>query len=635
MAIFKPEVRTVEGSNVGTYNPPTVDYSGIYSNIGQSIGTSIGSIFDSSSRKGNVSEGDKETLALQDVASQYERAKEIEDPVVRAVKFKGIYINSLKEHTKYDEGMKELYATISGETYQGSGVDPNQIVQANTYAWATSTDEGKSSAAVAQLRSGGDPILMDQYIKDAYLVDLAYKNKVASAEQEAKLIEADANKRKIIFSTTMRPILQERVNKYYARDTDPAVIRKLFQEAKAKGIDETTYLIDSLTMAKNQVLADITSDINRDGIDPTTVNPESFVANYDARIKAYTQNQDLITRSFKSKTDKEKIEVIQKSTTDPFLAEAAFSNNPIFFQQRLVNNPALEKEIYEMGKAGVGSAGADPAPDIAGPPSSRRIIADSESEFADKNLGVASREILMKTFSAPKPAQIALGKLGKDALLNYKYNPDVPENTDVAYRNIAGMYVAALPDIDKERSGIKFANMQKLIGDKAFETVEAIKSTNPNYGNALYNQMNAYSLGAVESLTDAFVSNMVTIRDTDYNPFVLEMDKNNNIRLNINKDALVIDNNLKKAMGMYRYQTVPAGKTAGVRAVEVAPTETDPMKILSNYVSLLEGTNQKEIIDIVESLKLIAKQSSKIPAGFRTERDPLQIIKQNVTVLEK
>jgi hypothetical protein len=141
-------------------------------------------------------------------------------------------------------------------------------------------------------------------------------------------------------------------------------------------------------------------------------------------------------------------------------------------------------------------------------------------------------------------------------------------------------------------------------------------------------------LGAVESLTDAFMSNMVKIRDTDYNPFILEMDKNNNIRLNINKDALLIDNNLKKAMGMYRYQTVAAGR-GGVRAIEVAPTEADPMKILSNYVSLLEGTNQKEIIDIIESLKLIAKQSSKIPAGFRTERDPLQIIKQNVTVLEK
>ena len=241
----------------------------------------------------------------------------------------------------------------------------------------------------------------------------------------------------------------------------------------------------------------------------------------------------------------------------------------------------------------------------------------------------------MKTFSAPRSAQIELGRLGKDAILNYKFNPAVPEYTEGAYKNIASMYIAALPDIDKERSGIKFANMQKLIGDKAFETIEAIKSTNPNYGNDLYNQMNAYSLGAVESLTDAFVSNMVKIRDTDYNPFVLEMDKNNNIRLNINKDALLIDNNLKKAMGMYRYQTVPAGKTAGVRAVEVAPTETDPMKILSNYVSLLEGTNQNEIIDIVESLKLIAKQSSKIPAGFRTERDPLQIIKQNVTVLEK
>jgi hypothetical protein len=633
MAIFKPEVRTVEGSNVGTYNPPTVDYSGIYSSIGQSIGTSLGSIFESSSRKGNLSEGDKETLALQDVASQYERANEIEDRVVRAVKLKGIYVNSLKEYTKYEDGMKELYATISGETYQGTGVDPTQIVQANAYKWATDSSEGQSSVALAQLKAGGDPVLMDEYIKGDYLRSLAYDNQIAAAEQRTKLMEAGEKERKFAFATESRPILQAQMEDFYKQDLSSENFMAIRSQAIKEGLDPIVMQVSALKVAREQRFAELTSKVNSMGLDPTTVNLESFMTSYDSTIKSLEEQKDVVSRAIGTMTDNQ-IFSASKIIPDPITRRGFQKGDPAITAYMMLNEK-VQSSINTAVEYGIGLAGGSPSPDVAGPPSSRKIIADSGSEFADKNAGVASREVLMKTFSAPRSAQIELGRLGKDAILNYKFNPAVPEYTEGAYKNIASMYIAALPDIDKERSGIKFANMQKLIGDKAFETIEAIKSTNPNYGNDLYNQMNAYSLGAVESLTDAFVSNMVKIRDTDYNPFVLEMDKNNNIRLNINKDALLIDNNLKKAMGMYRYQTVPAGKTAGVRAVEVAPTETDPMKILSNYVSLLEGTNQNEIIDIVESLKLIAKQSSKIPAGFRTERDPLQIIKQNVTVLEK
>jgi len=114
MAIFKPEVRTVEGSNVGTYNPPTVDYSGFYSGIGRSIGSSITSMFDASGGKSGNSEGDKEMIALQDVTSQWQRASEIEDPTVRSVTLKNIQKNAYLEYPKYREGMKGIFSELSG-----------------------------------------------------------------------------------------------------------------------------------------------------------------------------------------------------------------------------------------------------------------------------------------------------------------------------------------------------------------------------------------------------------------------------------------------------------------------------------------------------------------------------------------
>lgn len=631
MAMFKPEVRTVEGSNVGTYNPPTVDYSGFYSGIGQSIA----SIIDTKGNGGNVSESDKKALALRDVTTNIQRAYEIEDTTVRAVTLKNIQKNAIMEYPQYREDVKGIFGEFTGEMYQGTGVDPDTLVMANTYKWATSTSEGQSAAATAQMKSGGDTVLMDQYIKDSYLQDLAYKNQVAAAEQESKLLEADDKKRKVLFGTTVRPLLQNKVDTAYAQDTSDAVVKRITQEATSQGLDVPTVVLDALTTTRNQRLAEVTNEINRMGLDPTTVNPESFMAGYDASIKTLTQNRDLLVRSMKNMTDDQKVRAVM-NIASPFVREAAMSGNPIFLQEHLTLDPIAKNDMKNLGQYALGSAGGPMAPSVFKSNLSSGTVGDSPAAFASQYDGLAPREELEKIFKAPQEAKRSLIKMGYDSIKSYKFDKDVPEKTEAAHRNISGMYVASLPEIDIEGEGTKSKNVRALMGDRAFNTIEAIKTSNPELGNDLYNKMNTYSINAVKRLIDSFNTNMDVIKDTENAPFVLEMDKNGNLGLNVNSEALQNDVNLKKAMGAYRYETRGTGRGAQQVGVDIAPVETDPMKILSNYVSITEGANQKEVIDLIDSLKIISMQSRNIPIEIRNRGyDPIEIIKQNVTVLGK
>jgi len=483
------------------------------------------------------------------------------------------------------------------------------------------------------MKSGGDPLLMDQYIKDAYLVDLTYKNKAAAAEQEAKLMESDEKKRKILFGTNVRPLLQGKIDSSFAQDTSKEVIDRLRQEARTNNLDETTFLIDSLTATRNQRLAEVTNEINRMGLDPTTVNPESFMAGYDSTLKTLTQNKDLISRSMQTMTENQKAQV-SGIIRDPSLRSAFNKDNPIVLSELLLN-PENKADLVKVSELSIGIAGNGMTPNVSETSLGTEDIGDSPRRFAEVYKGMAPEEELMKIFNAPRDTKIALGKLGINSIRTYKNDPNMPEKTEAAYRNIGAMYVTALPSIDVEGSSYKSANVRNLIGDMAFTTIDSIKSTNPNLGNDLYNKMNTYAANAVKKLTDSFNVNMDIIKDTEFSPFILEMDKNGNLALNVNSEALSNDVNLKKTMGAYRYETKGSGRSVKTVGVEMLPTETDPMKLLSNYVSITEGANSREITDIIQSLKILASQSKKIPPDIRSKIDPIEIIKQNVTVLGK
>lgn len=635
MALFNPEVRTVNGSNVGTYSPPTVDYSNFFAGVG----ASIASIVETKNRGGSVSEGDKKALALRDVTSNIQRAFEIEDPTVRATTLKIMQQKSLLEYPMYRDDVKGIFAEFTGEVYTATGMSPEDLQQANAYKWATDTSEGQSAVALATLKSKGDQILADQLIKESYYKDLIYKNRVSAIDQETKLLESDEKKRKLLFETNVRPAIQSKVDTFYTQDMSPEFIKTLTQKAIADKVDVTTYLLDSLTATRAQRLAEITNEINRLGLDPTTVNPESFLKLYDATITSYTQKKDVLSRALKGKTEEDIARIISQNSEDPFVINFALGKGDVFFTEYITQNPAKLEDLKKMGEASIGSAGNGMNPTVASSVLSTGTTGDSAVAFSQNYSGVAPAEELQKIFKASPENKRALLKMGFDAIYNYKYDANLPEKTEAAARNLAGMYVVSLPDIDVEGEGIKSVNVKNLLANRAFDTINNISSTNPELGNTLFNAMNTYTINAAKRLTDNFRLNMEAIKDTDVAPFILEMDKNGNIGLNVNPEALQSDMTLKKAMGSYRYVTVGRGG----RQVSVEPTETDPMKILSNYTSIANASldrpfgeydNRREILDNIEALKVIAMQSKNIPIEIRNRGyDPIEIIKQNVMVL--
>lgn len=638
MALFKPEVRTVEGSNVGTYTPPTVDYSNFFAGVGEGIA----SIIKSKNNGASMTEGDKKAVALRNVTSGIQRTFEIEDPTVRAANMKIMQQKALLEYPMYRDDIKSIFGEFTGEIYTATGVSPEDIQKQNAYKWSTETAEGQAVVAFAMQKAKGNEVLADSIINEEYLKDLLYKQNVEASKEEVATLEADEKKRKLLFEGKVRPALQAKVANAFNIDTSMEFKQTLIRDAQAKGIDETTYLLDALTMTRAQRLAEITNEINRLGLDPTTVNPESFLKDYDAAISAMTLNKDLIARSLQNKTETEKA-VAVGAISDPFVREAAIKGNPIFLTEYLTMNPKNKEMIFNIGQASIGAAGNGMIPPVSATNLSDGTVGDSPTSFAKMYEGAAPREELEKIFKATPEAKRSLIKLGFDAINNYKYDQNLPEKTEAAHRNIAGMYIAAFPDIDIEGESIKSTNVRNLLGNRAFDTINAIKSTNPEMGNHLFTVMNTYSANTAKRLIDGFTTNMEIIKDTDFVPFILEMDKNGNISLNVNPDAVRTDTTLKKAMGAYRYETVGGGKAGGVKAVSVAPTETDPMKILSNYTSIKnsmtlsrpfgEGSNKREIMDNIEALKLIAMQSRNIPAEIRNKTfDPIEIIKQNVTV---
>jgi hypothetical protein len=638
MALFNPEVRTVNGSNVGTYSPPTVDYSNFFAGVG----ASIASIVETKNRGGSVSEGDKKALALRDVTSNIQRAFEIEDPTVRATTLKIMQQKSLLEYPMYRDDVKGIFAEFTGEVYTATGMSPEDLQQANAYKWATDTSEGQSAVALATLKSKGDQILADQLIKESYYKDLIYKNRVSAIDQETKLLESDEKKRKLLFETNIRPSLQAKVDDNFSQDTSPEFINVLTQKAIVDKADVTTYLLSSLKATREQRLAEVTNEINRMRLDPTTINPETFMKGYDAAILTLEQNKDLLKRGIESKTDEEKAKVVT-NLTDPFVRDAALKGNPIFLTELINLNPKNKAEIANLSNASIGSAGNGMNPTVASSTLSTGTTGDSAVAFSQNYSGVAPAEELQKIFKASPEQKRSLLKMGFDAIYNYKYDANLPENTEAAARNLAGMYVVSLPDIDVEGQGIKSVNVKNLLANRAFDTINNISSTNPQLGNTLFNAMNTYTINAAKRLTDNFRLNMESIKDTDVVPFILEMDKNGNIGLNVNPEALKTDVTLKKAMGSYRYETVRKGRGSTQVGVDVAPTETDPMKILSNYTSIVNATlsrpfgeydNRREILDNIEALKVIAMQSKNIPIEIRNRGyDPIEIIKQNVMVL--
>lgn len=638
MAIFKPETRTVEGSNIGTYNPPTVDYSGALSSIGANIGSGIQDMFNSRGGKGSggPTEGEKEELAFAQLAKDWDTASQIEEPVRMTVTLNKIEQSAYSRYAGQigTEKLRAWFAEQKGFVYENVGQDPSRLNQANIVNWASTTDEGKYALGITAVEAKGDPILQDTLLAKAYYEDLSFKAEIAAKKKQVENVEADEKIRKSKIATAVLPDFSKRVSDKYNKLVNEDNILLLLNEAKKEGIDPISYLENTLLIEEESMKASLIKDATSMGIDANELNIDNLVYPFTSRRKAYESQKDLFTRSFKTMTDQQIAKGLAASNTSAFISKLVMDGGPII-QNEVLNNPQYKEQFIAVLDAGLSIGSKGGFPDVSETNLTSPSIGDSEAKFKENYRGIATEQDLSaiwKASQANPDALIAAGKMGENTITNYKYNPDVPENTEGAFRKLGAMYLATLPEVDKDGSSYKSASTKKLLSDAAFRTITEINRTNPEMGKDIFTKMNTYASNSALMLTERFFSNVNNLRDTEFMPFIIEMDEAGTVNLAVNPEAIRYDQNLKKAMGALSFQTLAKGN---VRTTDRVATVTDPFEILDNYVSLAEGGNAREIKDIIESLRIISMQSQKIPSDVRAKVDPIVLIKQRVSMKKK
>lgn len=608
--IFKPEVRDVGGSNLTAYTPPTVDYGSSIAAIGQIFKAAV----DTKEVKGPT-EAERKSEALRNVSANMLKIDQIEDPTRKAVAFKSLQQNAYREYPMYVEDLNKFFGEVSGEIYPTTGVSLDDINKQNRLKWAQETPEGKLAAQQAMLSSPDDIEQQEIMLASAYFASQKIDSDIAMAKKQN-----EGNKD--LFEIQTRPMLQSEVDNSFQ-----SMFKKFNIETILKaGESPSLALIDAVKAERLAVLGAVTNRINKNGIDPTAVKPETFMSEFDSLISMLEANSTILDREMKNRTDQE---WNTKLAGSPFMIKAWASGkvDSQTFNWWLVNGGG-EEAFMKLVNDGVGPAAGDTSPESMAPALSDGSPTDSANEFARRYESVFSREALVKTFNA-NPSWGTIVDAGLKTVQNYKLEGESPEFTEASHRAITSMFMVSLPEIDKGLQSVKARNIKKLLSDKTFLIAESMSKEMPEKGMGLYNVINTYSNTSAQVLVAAFKNQMETIKDTEYVPFNLKVDEFGNIELVVNEVAARLDPTLKKAMGAYRYTTRSKGTRATeTLAIEQAPTITDPKKILSNYVSLF-GSNDTQILDIIDSLSVIAKTSKKIPDNVKQGRDALAYISQS------
>lgn len=616
--LFKPEIGTMGGTNVSAYTPQSMDYSGVIAGFGQMFE----GIVDKPEAAKAPSESERKMMALRSVSSQMLKIDQIEDPTRKAVAFKNLQKNAIREFPAYVDDLNKFFSEQTGDIYPIVGMSVEDLNRANISEWVTKTPEGKAAATQAMINAGGDQEKAQLSIAEAYHYDSQLKSQMSRLKEESENVKA--------FEVRARPILQGQADTYFNEMLSKNNISGVLQIAKQTGQGPSIAIIDAVKRDKAEKLSIINQRINNYGLDPTAIKPETFMTQYDALITTLENFSTLLDRDMKNKTEQEAAVMLQNTT--PFIRAGLTGkiDGPAF-TYGLSISPTQEAAYLKVIDSGVGVGSANMTPDVSQSTLSSGTVTDSPTAFAAQYSGLAPQEELVKLFNSKGSWSSAMST-SFDIAGKYNLTSETPEFTEATHRALSTMYILSLPEIDRNQEAIKSNNVKKLLSDKMFSIADSIVRDNPTKGKDLYTKINTYSANAANILINNFKVNVAAIKETESDPFLLKMDKNGMIELTVNPEAARLDPTLKKAMGAYRYETKARGGRATERiAVEQLPTETDPVKILSNYVDLLEGDNRDQILDSIEALKVIAMKGKSIPIDVRSNGvDVVEIIRQGI-----
>lgn len=635
-SLFKPEVGTVGGTNVSAYTPPTMDFSGLFSSVSGAIRS-----FEDANDAPKITEADKKATALQTISAGVDRVMQTEDPVRREIKWKQFKQESFKTFPQYIDDAQKLFDKVEGYEYSGTGGKTvDDIFTASVFNWAETTDDGKMAFADVYYKSGGDPDKVRAGVEIEYLKSQARKKELQSIKEDTEALKLT----KEAAAINIRPLIQADVDKNIQAALSQ--FEAVAKDAVAKGLDPNIAVLDAAAQTRLMFIGMIQREYNEAGLTPTEADMNSYLGTFDAGVKWYETSKDYFQRSVLNNNLEAQARALNFIGADPSTAIAVQKGDPVFtamLANQATTTETLKKmqEYYKgISQKPVSINGPLNNPQVIGTPAPNMTPTDSPSELVSMYSSVYDAQQLTEVQSSSTQQLQSIRALGMQAARSLNRQNIQPEDIEYANKTLGAMYASIIPQIDKGGESLKPEMVSQFMGESVLNTIGAIYAKDKVNGGVLFNQVNQYATTGAARLMSNFDAQMRVISSNRESPFVLKMDDRNNLTFEINKKVMKTDPYLARAMGAFRYETVGRGGTKAIPLPE--PAETDPYKVLNNYLNLsgstitegaermffVGGGTANEVRKMVESLQMLVRQSERLPTEVRKNIDAIEIVRQ-------
>jgi hypothetical protein len=635
-SLFKPEIGTVGGTNVSVYSPPEMDYRGLFGTV-----SNIAATIEDAGKPPNISESDKKATALQTISAGKDRIFQIENRVKKEATWRMYKQQSFDAYPQYVDDIQKYFDKVEGYEYSDTGGKTiEDIKTATVFNWAETTEEGKMSFADNYYKNNGDPDRVRAGVEVDYYNSLAKKRQLQTTKEDVENLKLS----KEAAGINIRPVIQAGIDKnVQAALSQFEVVAK---DAVNKGLDPNVTVLDAAAQTRLMLVGMIQREYNEAGLAPTEADMNSYLGTFDAGIKYYETTKDYWQRSTLNQNLEAQARALTAAGVDPNLAIAIQKGDPAF-NAMLANQASTAESLKKMqdyfktiGQKPLSINGPLNNPEVVGTPAPNMTPTDSPSELSSMYSTVYDPQQMTEIQSSSVQQLQSVRALGMQAVRSLNRQNLQPEDIQYANKTVGAMFASLVPQIDKTGESLKPENVSQFMGNSVLDTIDAVYAKDKVSGGVLFNQVNQYATTGAVKLMSNFDAQMRVLSSNRPAPFVLKMDDRNNLTFEINKSVMKTDPYLARAMGAFRYETVGRGGTKAIPLPE--PAETDPYKVLNNYLNLsgsavtegaerlfyVGGGTANEIKKMVESLQILVRQTDRLPDEIKKNIDAIELVRQ-------
>ena len=598
---FSPDIGMDIGvSNVRPYQPDTIDFS--------SLGRAFSGLFPEASAP---TEGQRDDTMIAPFAADLYRIDQIEDPSKKEIYFRQAYKNALATMPGQTAKVKSLYDEMRGISLPtGSPISQGEAVLVDFMK----TPEGQTAVLVAQSKAVRPDGTMDSTLYSAALSESAfrYNQELAVNSRLEREVQIGDRSAEVVFENDMLPAMITKANQTFSEITSTPVLSQILK-GQGDAVQVQT-MIDGLKGEMSRLEASFMQTKARAGI---TSGDEKYslkpaLAQFVSLITVLETNQTTLQKAADTLTKNDAANFITKAK-DPLTRMALSDQNTK--SQLLMGT--LQRDTQRLSEM----------QDFLLAPSTLQnsyVIPEADQGMSDsrpiENLGLEDRFAILPEFSkeaitvvSQKPVSWKQEQVKSGLFMLNAFTPETIKTSDQAIHVADTLGYTYLSLIDRPQSSPSTSKqVQDVFGTKAFANMEAVAKASPTTGAALYKQAHKYAQDEINKQTDSLTANFATIASMEMNPFEVVLEKGQ-VVLKLNEEAVRSDPDLRKAMSTVRV----TGRGPGQFSSTV--TETDPYKVLENYMGLFNRTSGRysDIVDNIKSLNVLYNQMGRLPEDIR------------------